>query len=61
MKIRAKENFEKFLEVFIREVSFFTGRGAPENRGIRHFFLDQKGIKRFFEIRKGDHLYFLKK
>ena len=35
----------------VREVSFFTRRGAPENGGgDQVFFLDQKG----------DHLYFLK-
>ena len=44
-----------------REVSFFTGRGAPENWGDQVFFLRSKGgIKRFFQIKKGDHLYFLK-
>ena len=26
-----------------REVSFFTGRGDPENWGIRYVLLDQKG------------------
>ena len=45
----------------LREVSFFTRRGAPGNWGIRYFFFDQKGIKRFFQIKKGDHLYLLKK
>ena len=44
-------------------MSFFTGRGAPENwEGDQVFFLRSKGgIKRFFQIKKGDHLYFLKK
>ena len=32
----------------LREVSFFTGRGAPENWGIRYFFLDQKGDQKIF-------------
>ena len=42
-------------------MSFFPGRGAPENWGIRYFFLDQKGgSKDFFKLEKGDHLYFLK-
>ena len=46
----------------LRKVSFLTGRGAPENwRGIRYFFLDQKGgIKRFVQIKKGN-TYILKK
>ena len=45
-----------------REVSFFTGRGAPENWGDQVLFLRSKGgIKRFFQIKKGNHLYFLKK
>ena len=46
----------------VTEVSFFTGREAPENWGDQVFFLGSKGgIKRFFQIKKGDHLYFLKK
>ena len=36
------------------------GGGAPENWGIRYFFLDQKGIKRFFQIKKGGSLIFFK-
>ena len=44
-----------------REVSFFTGRGAPENWGIRYFFLDQKGDEKIFQIKQGDHLYFFKR
>ena len=57
------ESLYVFLKGF-REVSFFTGRGAPENwvGGIRYFFLDQKGgSKDFFKLKRGDHLYFLKK
>ena len=45
-------------------MSFFTGRGAPENwgEGTRYFFLDQKGgSKDFIKLKRGDHLYFLKK
>ena len=35
---------------------------APENWGIRYFFSDQKGgSKDFFKLKRGDHLYFLKK
>ena len=38
----------------IREVSFFTGRGAPENWGDQVFFLDQKGgSKDFFKLKRG--------
>ena len=50
--------------VLVREVSFFTRRGAPENwgGGIRYFVSDQKGgSKYFFKLKRGDHLYFLKK
>ena len=45
----------------IREVSFFTVRGAPKIGGIRYFFLDQKGIRRFFQIKKGESLIFFKR
>ena len=38
------------------------GGGAPENWGIRYFFLDQKGgSKDFFKLKRENHLYFLKK
>ena len=39
------------------------GGGAPENWGIRYFFLDQKkgggggGSKDFFKLKSWDHLY----
>ena len=36
----------------LREVSFFTGRGALDN---------WEGIRYFSWIKRGDHLYFLKK
>ena len=43
----------------IREMSFSTGREAPENWGDQVLFLRSKGgIKRFFQIKKGDHIYF---
>ena len=32
----------------LRGVSFLPGGGLPKIGGIRYFFLDQKGIKRFF-------------
>ena len=39
----------------------FYWEGAPENWGIRYFFLDQKGgSKDFFKLKRGDHLYFFK-
>ena len=41
----------------LREVSFFTGRGAPENWGIRYFFLDQKGDQKIFSNKKGGITY----
>ena len=44
----------------LREVSFFTGRGAPENWGIRYFFLDQKGDQKIFSNKKGGSLIFFK-
>ena len=44
-----------------REVSFFTGRGAPENWGVQVLFLRSKrGDQKIFSNEKGDHLYFLK-
>ena len=44
----------------LREVSFFTGRGAPENwGGIRYFFVDQKrGSKDFFKLKRGSLIFF---
>ena len=44
----------------LREVSFCTGKELPKIGAIRYFFSDQKGIKRFFQMKRGDHLYFLK-
>ena len=45
----------------VREVSFFTGRGAPENWGDQVLFLRSKGgIKRFFQIKKGGSLILFK-
>ena len=45
----------------IREVSFFTGRGAPENWGDQVLSLRSKGgIKSFFQIKKGGSLTFFK-
>ena len=45
----------------IREVSFFTGRGDPENWRDQVLFLRSKrGIKRFFQIKKGAPLIFFK-
>ena len=44
----------------LREVSFFTRRGAAENWGDQVLFLRSKGeIKRFFQIKKGGSLIFL--
>ena len=43
-------------------MSFFTWRGGGGSRKlgeINYFFLDQKGIKTFFKLKRGDHLYFL--
>ena len=45
-------------------VIFYQEGGAPENwgGGDQVLCLNSKGgIKRFFQIKKGDHLYFLKK
>ena len=45
----------------LREVSFLSGGGSWKLGGDQVFFLRSKGgIKRFFQIKKGDHLYFLK-
>ena len=44
---------------FLEKCHFLPG-GGPENWGIRYFLLDQKeGSKVFFQIKQGDHLYFL--
>ena len=47
----------------IREVSFFTRRGAPENWGGGSGTLSKikRGDQKIFQIKRGDHLYFLKK
>ena len=47
----------------VREVSLFTGRGAPENWGDRVICLRSKeGIKRLFQIKKkGGLLIFFKR
>ena len=55
-----------FMQVFcsLREVSFFTRRGGGLLKigGDQVLCLRSKGgIKRFFQIKRGDHLYFLKK
>ena len=43
-------------------VIFYQEGGAPENWGDQVFFLDQKGgSKDYFKLKRGDHLYFLKK
>ena len=43
-------------------MSFLYQEGGPENWGDRYLFLDQKrGSKDFFKLKRGDHLYFLKK
>ena len=45
--------------IWFKEVSFFTGRGAPENWGDQALFLRSKGgIERFFQIKK--RKYFVK-
>ena len=45
----------------IREVSFFTRRGAPENWGDQVLCQRSKGgIKRFFQIKKGGSFIFFK-
>ena len=46
----------------IGKVSYFTGRGAPENSGDQVLFVRSKGgSKNFFELKRGDHFYFIKK
>ena len=46
----------------LREVSFFTGKGAPENWGGSGIFLRSKRKnQKIFSNKKGDHLYFLQK
>ena len=41
-------------------MSFLLGGGAPENWGIRYFFLDQKGGSKDFSNKKGGSLIFFK-
>ena len=41
----------------VREMSFLTGRGAPENWGDQVLFLRSKD---FFKLKREDHLYFFK-
>ena len=36
---------------------FLPGGGAPENWGIRYFFLDQKGDQKIFSNKKGGITY----
>ena len=41
---------------------FLPGGGAPENWGDQVLCRDQKGgSKDFFNLKRGDHLYFLNK
>ena len=48
--------------MFKGSVIFYQEGGAPENWGDQVLCLRSKGgIKRFFQIKNGDHLYFLKK
>ena len=43
-------------------VIFYQEGGAPENWGGSGTLSKiKRGIKRFFQIKRGDHLYFLKK
>ena len=50
------------LHWLIREVSFCTGRGAPENWGDQVLFLRSNGgSKDLFKLIRGDHLYFFKR
>ena len=58
---KCKEELESLYD-YVREVSFFTGKGGtPENWGDQVFFLRSKGgIKRFFQIKKGGSLIFFK-
>ena len=41
-------------------VIFLPGGGLPKMGGQVLFLRSKGGIKRFFQIKKGDHLYFLK-
>ena len=53
-------DIEKKLSDFnFREVSFFTGRGAPENWGDQVFFLRSKGGSKDFSKKKGGITYIL--
>ena len=50
------------MPFILKDVSFFTGRRILKIGGIRYFFVDQKGDQKiFFKLKRGDHLYFLKK
>ena len=57
-----KLTYHKRATGVLGKCHFLPGGGAPENWGDQILCLRSKGgIKRFFQIKKGDHLYFLKK
>ena len=47
--------------IIVSEVSFFTGRGLLKIGRSGTFLISKGGIKRLFQNKTGDHLYFLKK
>ena len=54
---KCKEELESLYD-YIREVSFFTGKGGLlKIGGIRYFFLDQKGDQKIFSNKKGGITY----
>ena len=60
MNLYTTTNFE--INTILGKCHFLTGGGASENWGDQVLCLRSKGaIKRYFQIKKGGHLYFLKK
>ena len=53
---------ENRIAASLGKCHFLPGGGLLKIGGIRYFFLDQKeGSKDFLKLKRGDHLYFLKK
>ena len=48
------------IRTYWGSVIFYREGGSRKLWGIRYFFLDQKGDQRFFKLKRGDHLYFVK-
>ena len=62
MKTELREKEVGEFSIMLGKCHFLPGGGLLKIGGIRYFFLDQKGgSKDFFKLKRGDHLYVLKK